>query len=148
MRIVCLATMAMVATMAFSGCGENTKTEPAEPFDLDGDWLYLGPWDGEHRIKITDTTAEYTDVGGEWKSEWSIKEYDNGQHHFQLAFKSGTGSYYPTGKDWRASFARDGVMLTLQLASGTGSYPPVEGAGSCTDGSGEPITDCRLYLKQ
>jgi hypothetical protein len=148
MRIVCLAVLAMLASMAISGCGENTKSKPTEPFELDGKWLFLGPWDGEHTIKIDDASMEYDDISGTWSSTWDLKSYDNELHHFQIAFTSGTGTYFPEGQNFSGTYVLSDPILTIQLASGTDSYMTVESPGSCTKGDEERIPDCRLYVKQ
>jgi hypothetical protein len=143
-----LAAMMMLSTMAFSGCGGDTATVPPEPFELDGEWLYLGPWDGEHTLKISSESMVYADIAGEWSSSWSIKEYDNGLHHFQIAFNSGTGTYYPDGQNRSGTYVLSGAILTVQLTDGIGAYSPVQSPGSCTEEDSALIPDCRMYMSQ
>ncbi len=147
MRMVCLAA-AVLAAVVLPGCGQNTTTAPAPAFELDGTWLYLGPWDGEHTLKIGDASVEYAGINGEWSSDWTMKSYDNGLHHFQIAFKAGTGTYLPSGQSFSAAYVLNAPMLTVQLASGGSAYPAVESPGSCTKNGEERIPDCRLYVKQ
>ncbi len=147
MTIRCLAVMTILATMAAVGCGGDDKTSPAEPIAIQGNWLYLGPWDGEHKLEISSTSMVYSAISGDWSSRWTIKANDNGLKHFQIAFDSGTGSYLPTGQSLSGAYVLDGAILTVQLANGT-AYPKVDYPGSCTDGSGTKVSDCRLYMKQ
>jgi hypothetical protein len=178
MRISCLATTMTLATMTLAGCGSNTTTAQPdasarfdtsaqpdvsgrsdvasssdtsvkpEPFELEGDWLYLGPWDGEHTLKISDGSMEYADIDGSWSSKWTIKDYDNGLHRYQITFQSGNGSYYPDGQSLSGTYVVSGMILSVQLAKGLGSYVPVQFPGSCTDDSSNRIPDCKLYMKQ
>jgi hypothetical protein len=153
MRINCLATTMTLATMTLLGCGSGSTTaqpdaHQPEAFELQGTWTYLGPWDGEHTLKISDTSMVYAAIAGDWSSNWTIKEHDNGLHHFQIGFESGTGTYFPVGQKISGAYVLAGAILTVQLASGAGSYPPVQSPGSCTEGSDKFIPDCRLYMKQ
>ncbi len=148
MRISVAAAMMTLATMTLLGCGGDTKPSPAGPFELEGSWLYLGPWDGEHTLEISKESMVYAAIAGDWSSSWTIEEYDNGLDHFRIVFGSGTGTYLPTGQNFGGTYVLDGVMLTVQLADGTGSYPPVQSPGSCTEGASTFIPDCRLYMKQ
>ena len=118
-----------------------------EAFELQGEWLYLGPSDGPHTLKISNGSMVYADIDGQWSSNWTIKEYDNGLHHFQVVFESGTGKYLPVGQNMSGTYVITGAELTVQLASGLGSYPPMQSPGSCTEGTAF-IPDCRLYVKQ
>lgn len=151
MKISCLATTLVVATLALAGCSSDTTTTPtppADPFELDGPWIYLGPSDVPHDLKIADKSMSFTDVDGKWASTWTIKSYDNALHHFQMTFDSGTGAYLPGGQSKSAAYDLNGPLLTLQLAEG-GSYPPLQGAGTCTGAAdGMPIPDCKLYIKK
>jgi hypothetical protein len=152
MKIGCLAvmlTIAMLATLSFPGCGGSTTTPPPEAFALDGGWTYLGPSDVPHDLAISDGSMIYTDVAGAWSSHWTIKAYDNGLHHFQVTFESGSGTYLPVGQSLSGTYDLAGALLTVQVADGLGSYPPLQGAGTCTAATdGAPIPDCRLYIKQ
>ncbi len=127
--------------------GEATGGAPPVPFELQGSWLYLGPWDEVHTLEISNASVVYTDIDGEWSSSWTIREYDNELHHFQLTFESGTGTYSPVGQDISGAYVLAGAILTVQLAEGLG-YPPVESPSSCTDGDGNRIPDCGLYMSQ
>lgn len=153
MRMICLATMMTLAPMTLLGCGSGTTTSHAEAsvqpeaFELQGAWLYLGPSDGPHVLKISDGSMTYADVDGKWSSKWTLKEYDNSLHHFQVVFDSGTGTYLPTGQNMSGTYVLSGPLLTVQLANGLGSYPPIQSPGSCTEGSAF-IPDCRLYVSQ
>jgi hypothetical protein len=89
----------------------------------------------------------YADEAGQWSSNWTIKEYDNGLHHFQVVFESGTGTYLPVGQNMSGTYAITDAILTVQLANGLGSYAPMQSPGTCTEGS-TFIPDCRLYLNQ
>jgi hypothetical protein len=146
MRTICLAGIAALAALTLFGCGSDTSTAPPAAFELDGKWLYLGPTGKAHTIQISNTSMAYADVDGGWSSSWSLKEYDNGLHHFQIAFQSGNGTYYPTGKNMSGAYVLASGMLTVQLANG--SYPTLQSPGSCIDGSSAPISDCGLYMSQ
>jgi len=151
MRICCLVTMTLVALLALSGCGSDAVTPaPAPaPFAIDGNWLYLGPSDGPHTLTIGKGSMIYTDVAGNWSSNWTIKAYDNGLHHFQVAFGSGTGTYLPVGASMSGSYDVTGTLLTVQLAKDLTAYPPLQGPGTCTGtADGMPVPECRLYVKQ
>lgn len=152
MRMSCLVTMTMLAmTVAACGGGDDQApadaSRPAEAFELDGNWLYLGPWDSYHDLVIDNGSMVYTDIGKQWSSTWTLKTYDNELHHFQVSLKSGTGTYVPSGQDMSGSYVWAGANLTIQLAKGS-SYPEVTSPGSCTEQDGTLIDDCRLYMKQ
>jgi len=99
-------------------------------------------------LKISDGSASFTDVAGSWASNWTVKSYDNELNHFQLVFVSGSGSYLPVGQSKSAAYDLTGSLLTIQLAEGLASYPPLQGAGSCTSATdGTPLPDCKLYIK-
>jgi len=138
--------MEMAASAALVGCGGNT-TPPPPAFEIEGDWLYLGPSDVAHRLTIGHGSMVYTDVASKWSSSWTIKAYDNALHHFQIVFSSGSGTYLPVGQSLSGTYDL-GSFLTVQSANGLASYPKLEGRGSCTDTGGMPIPDCRLYVKQ
>ena len=84
MRISCLATMMTLATMTLLGCGGGTTVQP-DAFELDGTWTYLGPSDGPHTLKISNGSMVYADEDGQWSSNWTIKDYDNGLTIFKLS---------------------------------------------------------------
>ena len=148
MRICRLATTIAAALLSAAGCGSSTTTAPPEPFELTGAWIYLGPSDGPHDLTIGNGSMVYTDVAGQWSSQWTIKSYDNALHRFQVSFDSGTGSYIPMGQDMSGTYDLTSTLLTIQLADGLTSYPPLQSAGTCTGGTdGAPIPDCRLYIK-
>jgi hypothetical protein len=153
MRIGCLAMMMILATMALLGCGGGTTTvQPdasvqLEAFELVGSWLYLGPSDGPHTLEISNGSMTYADIDGQWSSNWTIKDYDNGLHHFQTVFETGTGTYLPVGQNMSGTYVLNDDILTVQLVNGLGSYSPVQSPGSCTEGS-TLIPDCRIYMKQ
>jgi hypothetical protein len=132
------------ATGSGGGSGGNT-TSP--PFELEGKWTYLGPADAPHDLTIEHGSMVYDDVDGKWSSKWTITAYDNGLHHFQVTFDSGSGSYLPVGESMSGTYDLGVAFLTIQLAKGLSSYPPVEGAGSCTSTDGTIFPDCRLYTK-
>ncbi|MBN2197064.1 MAG: hypothetical protein JW751_29940 [Polyangiaceae bacterium] len=123
----------------------GTTAQP-EAFEVQGTWLYLGPWDGVHTLEISNGSIAYADVAGEWSSSFTITEYDNSLDRFQLVFESGTGTYYPPGPNVSASYVLSGEILTIQLAPDLGSYPLVQSPGSCTDEGSERIRDCGLYM--
>jgi hypothetical protein len=149
MRISCLALLIAIATPAVAGCSSDTQTPQAEAFELDGSWIYLGPSDVPHELKIDNGAMAFTDVNGTWASSWTLKSYDNSLHHFQMAFTSGSGSYLPMGQNKSAAYDLSGTLLTLQLAEGMASYPPLQDAGTCTSATdGAPIPDCKLYIKK
>jgi hypothetical protein len=149
MRLCPLVTTFLAAALALSGCGGDAAPAPQhQPFALAGSWLYLGPSDGPHTLVISDSSMVYTDVSGAWKSSWTVKSYDNDRHHFQVTFASGNGTYLPSGQSSSGAYEVDGTLLTVQLANGLGSYPALEGAGSCTGSDGSPLPDCRLYVHQ
>jgi hypothetical protein len=152
MRMSCLATIMTLAPMTLQGCGGGTTVHPdasvqPDAFELDGTWVYLGPSDGPHMLKISNGSMVYADIDGQWSSNWTMKDYDNGLHHFQVVFESGTGTYLPVGQNMSGTYAMTGAELTVQLANGLGSYAPMRSPGSCTEGS-TLIPDCRLYVKQ
>ncbi len=153
MRISCLATIITLSTMVLLGCGGgSTPVQPdalAQPdaFELDGTWVYLGPSDGPHTLTISNGSMAYADIDGAWSSNWTTKNYDNGLHHFQVVFASGTGTYLPVGQTMSGTYVLNGSILTVQLANGLGAYSPVQSPGSCTEGS-TLIPDCRIYVKQ
>jgi hypothetical protein len=147
MRICCLVTMITMA-VALVGCGGNTTTPPPKAFEIEGDWLFLGPSVEPHDLTIGHGSMVYTDVDGKWSSNWTIKAYDNALHHFQVAFDSGSGTYLPVGQSMSGTYALGG-LLTVQLANGLASYPQLQSAGTCTSATdGAPVPDCRLYVKQ
>ena len=146
MRIFCLVAMITMA-VAVVGCGEATTTPPPKAFEIEGDWLFLGPGTEPHDLTIGHGSIVYTDVAGKWSSNWTIKAYDNALHHFQIVFGSGSGTYLPTGQSLSGTYEVTGNFLTVQLANGLGSYPKLEGTANCTDSNGTPIVDCSLYVK-
>lgn len=90
----------------------------------------------------------YADIDGTWSSSWTIQTYDNGLHHFQVAFDSGSGAYLPMGQHMSGAYDVSGALLSVQVASGD-SYPVLENPGTCTDPEeGTPVPECRLYIKQ
>jgi hypothetical protein len=145
MRTFCLAAMIMAA---MSGCGGGAAAPP-EAFEIEGNWLFLGPALEPHHLTIGHGTVAYREPDGKWSSTWTLKAYDNALHHFQLTFASGTGTYLPTGQSLSASYAVTNNFLTVQLSNGLASYPPLKNAGTCTDeASGDPTPDCSVYVKQ
>jgi len=166
MRISSLAALLALVTMSFPGCGESetaapgktssdaggsggqTTTEPPLNVEIEGSWLYLGPWDGPHTLEITRQSVEYADIGGEWSSSWTLREYDSESHHFELVYKTGTGDYSPTGQGLSATYVLKDGILTLQLREGLGAFQPVESPGSCTAVDSELIPDCKIYMRQ
>jgi hypothetical protein len=152
MRIACSAVTITMAMLALSGCGgsgdDDSTPQPKAPFAIDGNWIYLGPSDVPHDLAITDKSMDYTDEAGGWSSHWTIKTYDNEQHHFQVAFSSGSGQYIPSGQSMSGTYDLNGSTLTVQLAQGLTAYPPLEAAGACTSATdGTPVPECRLYVK-
>lgn len=149
-RISRLATAIAAAVLALAGCSSDSTTTPqAEAFELDGSWIYLGPSDVPHELKIDAGSMAFTDVGGNWASNWSIKSYDNDLHQFRLAFASGSGTYLPVGQSESATYELSGTLLTIQLTEGIASYPALQGAGTCTSAAdGMPIPGCKLYIKK
>ena len=142
------ASIAM-AMLAFVGCGGSTATPPPEAFELEAGWTYLGPSDGPHDLTIGSGSMVYTDVAGMWSSRWTIKAYDNDLHHFQVTFDSGSGTYLPVGQSMSGTYDLSGTLLTVQLATGLASYPPLQSPGTCTGATdGTPIPECRTYIKQ
>jgi hypothetical protein len=151
MRICCRTTMVTMAMLAVVplGCGGSTTTPPPEAFEIEGRWTYLGPSGGPHDLTIDDGSMVYTDDAGQWSSSWTITAYDNGLHHFQVAFDSGSGTYLPVGQSMSGTYDLSSAFLTVQLANGLASYPQLQSPGTCTDGTdGTPMPDCRLYIKQ
>lgn len=148
MRISCLAIAMTLVTMALPGCGGDTSKAPSEDFELQGSWLYLGPWSGEHTLKISNTSMKYASLSGDWSSNWTVKQYDNELHQFQIDLGSGTGMYYPAGRNMSGAYVLENAILTIQLTIDSGSYPVLRSPGSCTEEGGMLIEDCRLYMKQ
>lgn len=142
--------MIATAILTLPGCGgDDTTPSHTEPFEIKGAWLYLGPSDVPHNLTISDGSMVYTDVVGNWSSNWTIKAYDNGLRHFQVVFGSGSGTYIPVGDSMSGAYDVSGAALTVQLAKGLAAYPPLQGPGTCTGATdGMPIADCRLYIKQ
>jgi hypothetical protein len=146
MRIGCL--FAVTLGMMLSACGGDDTAAPPEPFELAGAWLYLGPSDVPHHLTISQTTMTYDDVEGHWSSSWTIKAYDNGSNHFQVALAAGSGTYLPVGQSMSGAYDVGGTLLTVQLAKESSSYPQLQGPGTCTGTTdGAPVPDCRLYVK-
>jgi hypothetical protein len=156
MRMSCLAATVAIAISGLLGCGANdapakttTTPPPAPPFELDGAWIYLGPSDPPHILTVTDTSMNYDAVAGDWSSDWDIKHYDNALHQFQIVFKSGTGTYLPMGQNLSGTYDLNGTVLTIQLAQGLATYPPLQDAGTCTSATdGTPVPNCSLLIKQ
>jgi len=109
--------------------------------------VYLGPSDVPHSLTISNQSMVYTDEEGQWSSSWTIKDYDNGLHRFEVVFQSGNGTYLPVGQNMSGTYVLSGNTLTVQLANGLGSYLAVQSPGSCTDGA-TLIPECRVYVKQ
>jgi hypothetical protein len=149
MKVSCLATTLTMAMLALAGCSSSDTTIPqTEAFELDGSWIYLGPADVPHDLKIDNGSMAFIDVDGKWASNWTIKSFDNELQHFQIAFGSGSGSYLPVGQSKSATYDVSGSLLTLQLAEGA-AYPPLQGVGTCTGATdGAPIPECKLYIKK
>jgi hypothetical protein len=140
--------MIAVAMLALLNCGGSTTTPPPGAFEIEGAWTYLGPSDGPHDLTIGNGSMVYTDVAGKWSSKWTIKSFDNGLHHFQVTFDSGSGTYLPVGQSMSGTYESGAAVLTVQLANGLTSYPPLQSAGTCTGSTdGTPIPECRLYVK-
>lgn len=137
--------MITVAMAALAGCGGESA--PPKAFEIEGNWLFLGPSVETHDLTIGHGSVMYTDVDGKWSSTWTIKAYDNALHHFQLTFGSGTGTYMPTGQSLSGTYEVTNNFLTVQLANGLASYPPLQGPGTCTVGT-NVVPDCSLYVKQ
>jgi hypothetical protein len=142
----------ITATLALAGCGANdppAAPAKADPVEIDGTWVYLGPSDAPHLLTISDSSMAYAAVAGDWSSNWTIKAHDNGLDHFQVAFGSGTGTYLPVGQTMSGTYDLNGSVLTVQLAQGISSYPQLQDAGTCTSAvDGVPVPECRLYIKQ
>ena len=122
-----------------------------KPFEIEGGWSFLGPnpMDSAHLLAIKPGSMTYTDNDGNWSSKWTIKTYDNDLHRFQIEFDSGSGQYLPAGKSVSGTYDLNGAILTVQVANGFDSYPPLQSAGTCTDANtGDPLPDCRLYVKE
>ena len=119
-----------------------------QAFELDRTWVYLGPSDGPHTLEISNGSMVYADEAGLWSSNLTITKSDNVLHHFQVVFGSGTGTYLPVGQNMSGTYVLNDPILTVQLADGLGSYPPMKSPGSCTEGDGTLVPDCRLYMKQ
>jgi hypothetical protein len=126
----------------------STTTVPSEAFELEGSWLFLGPGDLMHTIEISNGSMVYTDIGEAWSSNYTIQKYDNDMDQFQITFESGTGTYYPVEQNMSGTYVLSGSILTIQLANGLESYPPMLNPGSCTDESSNRIADCGLYMSQ
>jgi hypothetical protein len=126
----------------------SATTVPAEAFELEGSWLFLGPGDLMHTIQIANGSMVYTDVDEAWSSNYTITKYDNDLDQFQITFESGTGTYYPVEQTMSGTYVVNGAILTIQLAKGLESYPPLLSPGSCTDESSNRIADCGLYMTQ
>jgi len=149
MRNFRLAITIAMATLLLAGCSSNPAAPQTEPFELNGSWIYLGPSDAPHDLKVDGGAMTFTDVAGNWTSNWTIKSYDNELGHFQLAFSSGSGAYLPMGQSKSAAYDVSNSLLTVQFAEGVASYPPLQGLGTCTGATdGMPIPECKLYIKK
>jgi hypothetical protein len=152
-----------LATMALPSCSDTSKAQPdaSTPtdasvatdasvphgdFELNGSWLYLGPWDQLHTLTITNTSLVYSGEGGDWSSTFTLKDFDNDLQRFQMVFKSGNGSYMPTGQSLSGTYDLSGAILAIQLTNGLGSYSPIE--ASCLTAGSERIANCGRYMKQ
>lgn len=144
-----IALAAPVVILGGPGCGGSSTAPPPPPFELEGAWTYLGPSDGPHDLTVGGGAMVYTDVARMWSSTWMIQSYDNGHHHFQVAFVSGSGTYLPVGQTMSGTYDLADKLLTIQLATGLASYPSLQSPGTCTGGTdGAPVPDCRLYVRQ
>jgi hypothetical protein len=158
MTIRCLAAMFAVVMPALLGCGGGAATTtPPTPFEIQGKWLYLGPSpsDGAHDLTVASGSGggngsmAYAAIDDAWSSNWTVKTYDNGLHHFQVTFASGSGTYLPVGQNMSGTYDLSGTILAVQLANGLASYPTLQSPPNCTaETSGTPLPDCRLYVKQ
>jgi hypothetical protein len=100
-----------------------------------------------HSLEISNGAMVYADEAGQWSSNWTVKDYDNGLHHFQVVFETGTGTYLPVGQNMSGTYDLNVPILTVQLANGLASYATVRSPGSCTEES-TFIPDCRVYMKE
>ncbi len=146
MRMRSLATMLALTVTICSGCGGGT--EDAEPFAIEGDWLFLGPTGPGHEIAFSGKSLKYKGTEADWESNWTIKKYDNEQHQFQMEYDSGHGEAYPSGDSFSVTYEPSDIILSVQLAEGLDSYPELRNAESCTESDAKPIPDCKLYMKQ
>ncbi len=110
--------------------------------------LFRCPCEPLSHVIATNASAVNAVVDGAWSSKRTIKDYDNRLHQFQLVFESGTGTYSPAGQNLSGTYDLSGAILTIQLANGLGSYPPLQSPGSCTDEGSNRIGNCGLYMKQ
>lgn len=133
---------------ATGGDATGGATVPPEPLEIQGSWLYLGPGSNGHTLEIDATSVRYAAIEGQWSSSWSITETDSALDHFRLVLESGTGTYYPVGPNVSATYASSGAILTVQLADGLGTFPPMLSPGGCIDEASVPIADCSLYMRQ
>jgi hypothetical protein len=141
-----MITMAVAVPVALVGCEGDPATPPPKAFEIEGNWLFLGPTTETHDLTIGHGSMAYTEPDGKWSSNWTIKAYDNTLHHFQITFGSGSGTYLPVGQSFSGTYDVGG-FLTIQLANGLASYPPLQAPGTCTVGP-DVVPDCRLYVKQ
>jgi len=139
-----------LALLALSACGGSETASPQNgPFDMEGKWLFLGPGNGPHDLTVTRSTMFYEDVEKTWSSTWTLTSYNNTAHGFRVTFASGTGTYFPVGKNMVGTYDVTGTLLSVQLASGTGAYPALLTPGTCTSpDDGAPLPDCRIYVHQ
>lgn len=139
----------LLGALLATGCGASDATAQPKAFEIEGAWLYLGPSDGPHTLTVDRSSMVYADVDGHWSSTWTLKSFDNGSRHFQVAFSTGSGSYLPVGTSMSGAYDVSGTLLTVQLGKDSASYPELQSPGTCTGtANGTPVPDCRLYIKK
>ena len=160
MRISSLAKMFTLTTLVSLGCtnsdgaspdsspdlGRADAAAPSKPFAIEGLWLFLGPTGPGHEITISSKSMTYKATETDWESNWTLKQYDNELHNFQLVFESGHGSAYPTGESFSGTYEVTDIILSIQLAKGLDAYTPLKNPDSCMNDS-NPIADCKRYMK-
>ena len=82
MKFCGLPARLTLGLLVLTGCGADPAPTEPEPLDIEGSWLYLGPSDGPHTLKIGRTSVDYADVGGTWSSKWTITARDNGLRRY------------------------------------------------------------------
>ena len=128
-----LAMVLSVLTVAGCGGGGSSDKGQAEPFELDGTWVYSGADKGfAETLEFSNTSMVETDLAGKGSATWSIDEYDNEQDHARTTLRSVTAAYpYEIGQVFYASYVLRGNVLDFYYAED--QYPVASGGVESVD---------------